>query len=297
MIVAEFDSFLVSSTEQINQRLSQLVPIREQLPYSQLFSAARYSLLSPAKRLRPLLVLATAASYEVPIEQALDPACALEMVHTYSLIHDDLPCMDDDDFRRGKPTLHKIYPEAHAVLTGDYLLTLAFEILAQSPALADSEKIHLISSLAQHAGAKGMIGGQVIDLSSENQTIDSETLELMHVYKTASLLIAALEFGAIIAKAPLSDLHLLQTIGRKIGVAFQIVDDILDVVGNFEEMGKKTGSDEHNHKSTALSFKSVEQCWRDAEILLDSSLKDLSTLSKPAPLLTTLFGRLIHRKS
>jgi geranylgeranyl diphosphate synthase type II len=295
MIETQLESFLLEGRKLIEKALDDLIKQHPELPYAHLFSAARYTLLSPAKRLRPLLVLAVAASYDVPLEHALQPACAIEMIHTYSLIHDDLPCMDDDDFRRGQLTLHKIYPEGHAVLTGDYLLTYAFEVIATVPILSDTQKIALVHSLAKHAGAQGMIGGQVIDLDSENKAIDWTTLELMHSYKTASLIIASLDFGAIIAHAPSSDQALLHRAGRAIGLAFQIVDDILDHTSTFAQMGKKSGSDANKKKATSLSLMSLEQSHLAAQELLSSSLKDLAALSQPTPLLTALFDRLVNR--
>ncbi len=287
--------FLESGKERIEKTLDALNQQHPNLPYAHLFLAARYSLLSSAKRLRPLLVLATVSSYGVSLEKALQPACAIEMVHTYSLIHDDLPCMDDDDFRRGNPTLHKVYPESHAILTGDYLLTTAFEILANSPGLSDSQKIDLVRTLAKNAGGHGMIGGQVIDMATENKGIDWSLLEMMHHYKTGCLIIASLVSGAIIANAPLSDRLTLEKVGKKIGIAFQIVDDLLDLTGTLQEMGKNCGSDQNKNKTTALSFMSTTECQIKAKELLESALEDLDTLSQPAPLLSSLFLKLVDR--
>ena len=217
------------------------------------------------------------------------------MVHTYSLIHDDLPCMDDDDFRRGKPTLHKVFPESHALLTGDFLLTHAFEILCQSPALSDKQKVALVQTLSQHAGGHGMIGGQVIDLLSENKNIDWPTLELMHYCKTASLIIASLDCGAIIADISPQDRALLQSVGKKMGIAFQIVDDLLDVTGSFSEMGKLSGSDAYKKKATSVSILGIESSRAKSEELYKQAKEDLTSLSQPAPLLFSLFDSLIHR--
>ncbi len=289
------ETLVESEKKLLETRLDQLTLERPDLPYAHLFMAARYSLLSSAKRVRPLLVLATLKTYGTPLEWGIDPACAIEMVHTYSLIHDDLPCMDDDDFRRGKPTLHKVYEESHALLTGDYLLTRAFEVLSESPHLSDTQKVALIQTLSRNAGSHGMIGGQVIDLMSENTAIDWKTLELMHYYKTACLIITALDFGAIIANAPAQDRTLLQSIGEKIGIAFQIVDDLLDVTGTFETMGKLTGADAHKKKSTAISVLGLEQSRALAEDLYSQAENELSLLSQPAPLLLNLLQRLVHR--
>jgi geranylgeranyl diphosphate synthase type II len=279
----------------IEKRLDQLIAETPSLPYAHLFSAARYSLLSSAKRIRPLLLFATLETYQIPIEQGIDPACAIEMVHTYSLIHDDLPCMDNDDYRRGKPTLHKVFPESHALLTGDFLLTHAFEILCRTSHLTDGQKVSLVQTLSKHAGSHGMIGGQVIDLVAENKTIDWPTLELMHFCKTACLIIAALDCGAIIANAPLKDRSILQSVGKKMGIAFQIIDDLLDVTGSFSEMGKLAGSDEHKKKATSISVLGLQGSKEKAEELYAQAEKELGTLSQPAPHLSSLFKQLIRR--
>lgn len=292
----DIDPFLVNAREEIDKKLHELVPFLDELPYSSLFASARYSLLSPGKRLRPLLVLAIAESYGIPLSHTLLPACALEMVHTYSLIHDDLPCMDDDDLRRGKPTLHKIYPEWQAVLTGDYLLTYAFELLADAPHLSSEQRIALVRSLSSHAGAHGMIGGQMIDLIFEGQTIDWEILEQMHRGKTAGLIIAALEFGGIIAQASNQDIAALKKAGLGVGIAFQLIDDVLDYTGTQEELGKPIGSDRDNNKATAVSILGTQNALEKAELLLQSAEKSLSALSRPAPLLRALFDRMIKRR-
>ena len=286
---------LLQYKELIEIRLDQLLPEHPHLPYHPLFTAARYSLLLPAKRIRPLLVLATLQTYGISSDLGIDPACAIEMIHTYSLIHDDLPCMDDDDFRRGKPSLHKVVGESYALLAGDYLLTYAFDVLSQSPTLPDYQKIALIKTLSQYAGGHGMIGGQVIDLRSEKQTIDWETLELMHTCKTAALITAALDFGTIIAEAPPSDRTLLQSIGKKIGIAFQIIDDLLDVTGTLDTMGKLSGSDAHKHKATSISILGIPKSEQLAQELFEQALQELSQLSRPAPLLLALFQQLVQR--
>ncbi len=201
-----------------------------------LSDAARYALLAPAKRLRPLLTLATALDFGVSSEKALVPACALELVHTYSLIHDDLPCMDDDDFRRGKPSLHKAYTEGHAVLTGDFFLTYAFQLLSESPHLSTEQRLALIRTLSLRAGAHGMIGGQVADIAERDNPVSWETLQYIHFNKTAALITAALEFGGIIAEASPQEMSLLQTIGNHLGLAFQALDDIKDADEGFHNI-------------------------------------------------------------
>ncbi len=288
--------FLEEARKQIDEKLNQLLLASSDLPYSALFSSARYSLSAPGKRLRPLLVLATAASYGLPLETALMPACALEMIHTYSLIHDDLPCMDNDDLRRGQPTLHKMVPEWHALLTGDYLLTYAFEILANAPHLSSDQKVELVRTLSSRAGAHGMIGGQMIDLLSEGQNVDWELLEKMHLGKTAGLIVAALEFGGIIAGVPDKDREALTKTGLAIGLAFQLIDDVLDYTSTEQELGKPIGSDQEKAKATAVPILGIHLSKEKASQLLQATDEHLKTLSKPVPLIRALFDQMVHRR-
>ncbi len=253
--------------EAIDQKLSELLSETPHTLLQPLFDAARYSLLSPGKRLRPLLVLATAQIYEAPLEAALEPACALEIIHTYSLIHDDLPCMDDDDMRRGKPSLHKVYDEGHALLTGDFLLTYAFEILSRAPLLSAEIKLALIRTLAEAAGARGMIGGQVLDLASQTLLLDIGAITMIHQKKTAALFACALLFGGLIGKAAADDLDLLRKIGENLGSAFQIFDDLAD--NDAEEC-------------SCLKLLTPEQAEELAEEKFAQVVIDLSSLSKPA---------------
>jgi geranylgeranyl diphosphate synthase type II len=276
--------FLSNARALIDHQLQQLLCQVDDLPYSSLFLSARYSLLSPGKRLRPILLLAVCESYGVDMGRALVPACALEMVHTYSLIHDDLPCMDNDDLRRGKPTLHKVYPEWHALLTGDFLLTYPFELLSSAPFLDAEEKLALVNSLAKRAGAHGMIGGQMIDLLSEGKQMDWELLQQMHSRKTAGLFIAALEFGGILSRAPGNDLETLRQAASAIGLAFQIIDDLLD-----DTNGKSS-------KPTAVSLLGSEKAQAKAALLLQTANEHLLSLSRPAPLLSALFEQMVDRK-
>jgi geranylgeranyl diphosphate synthase type II len=195
--------------------------------------------LLPGKRLRPLLTLTVLETFGQPIEKGLYPAAAIEMVHSFSLIHDDLPCMDDDDLRRGKPTLHKIYPESHAVLTGDFLLTYAFEILAKAPGLTDHEKNALISTRAIRGGSKGMLGGQILDLEG-----NPEDWEIMSLKKTGALISAALEFGAILVGEALLP---FQEVGKHLGLAFQLTDDLLDGDGAVKIFGPEIAKEKASH--------------------------------------------------
>lgn len=292
----DIELFLANARDRIDTTLYELVPSLDALPYSPLFASARYSLLSPGKRIRPLLTLTVADSYGIPLEHALYPACALEMVHTYSLIHDDLPCMDDDDLRRGRPSLHKTVPEWHALLTGDFLLTYSFEVLSNAPFLDAEQKLVMIRSLSFHAGAHGMVGGQMVDLHFEGQTADWNILEQMHRGKTAGLIIAALEFGGIIARAPAEDIASLKKAGCALGIAFQLIDDILDYTSTTEELGKPVGSDRDRAKSTSVSLLGIAQAKEKAEALLQSAESALHALSRPAPLLHALFNQMVNRR-
>ncbi|MDN4525265.1 polyprenyl synthetase family protein [Fictibacillus fluitans] len=217
---------------------------------SHLKEAMLYSLEAGGKRLRPILTLSVLESFGKRAEVGLEAACALEMVHTYSLIHDDLPSMDDDDLRRGKPTNHKMFGEATAILAGDALLTLSFQVIAQSSIYSPDQKVALLSLLAEAAGAEGMVAGQTVDMESENKDLTLEELQFIHERKTGRLLEASVLFGAILANASEADVEQLRSFSRHLGIAFQIQDDILDVMGDPELMGKSAGSDEHNLKST-----------------------------------------------
>lgn len=272
-----------SFLELIEKRLNELVPQGVLL-----HAAARYSLLSGGKRLRPHLLLSVLQAYSIPLQHGLDPACALEMIHTYSLIHDDLPCMDDDDFRRGKPSLHKAFSESTALLTGDYLLTYSFEVICASLHLSPAQKVDLIHLFAQSAGADGMIGGQIIDLLSASTAISKETLLQMHEAKTARLFVAALLGGAIIANAPEADRAILKSVGTKWGIAFQLKNDLLDVSGSFDETGKLGGADAKHHKSTGTSLLGIAGTQELVSTLEAQAARELIGLSCPAPFLLAL---------
>lgn len=242
----------------INKRLTELVPASEAL-YKTLFSATRYSLNAPGKRLRPLLTLAVVNTFADSFDHALTPAAALEMIHTYSLIHDDLPCMDNDDFRRGLPTLHKVYPEAIALLAGDFLLTRAFEVIANCEEISSPQKLQLITILSSCAGGDGMIGGQVLDIESEKTEIDLPTLECLHSKKTGALLAASAAFGGILANVSNETQSLLYDYGLQFGLAFQIADDLLDVTHSMAKHGRAHSSDVANNKSTYVSILGLEK--------------------------------------
>lgn len=238
-------------------------------PQSVVSEAMCYSTSAGGKRIRPVLMLEFCRVFGGNTEQVMGFACALEMIHTYSLIHDDLPCMDNDDFRRGKPSCHKQFGEANALLAGDGLLTKAFEVAASSPELGlSAEKtVKGMLLLAKHAGINGMIGGQVIDLSSEGKTISGELLTQMHSLKTGALIKAACEIGALSALGSIPDF--VTTYAENLGLAFQAVDDILDVKGTAEELGKPIGSDLNSQKSTYVSLYGLQTAVQKAEAFTD----------------------------
>jgi geranylgeranyl diphosphate synthase type II len=220
--------------------------------------AMDYSLQAGGKRIRPILLLATIAAFQEDIEKGLAAACSLEMVHTYSLIHDDLPAMDDDDLRRGKPTNHKVYGEAMAILAGDGLLTYSFQVLTEDTKLTNDQKVKLVSLLAKLSGPEGMVGGQVADMEGENRKLTLSELESIHLNKTGKLLTYSVLAGAIIGGASPFQLEQFEIFARNLGIAFQIRDDILDIEGDEAIMGKPIGSDVTNHKSTYPSLLNIK---------------------------------------
>ena len=279
----------------IEDRLKeQLIPLKSKT-HPLLFKAAEHSLLNPGKRLRPLITLATTKSLGGEREEALGAACAIEILHTYSLIHDDLPCMDDDDLRRGRPTLHKLYPEGQAVLIGDLLLTLAFEVLAFDPLLEPEKILELIKVLSKRSGGKGMILGQSLDLASEGKRISWPELKEIHLRKTADLISASLEFGAIISGAPQSTRNVLASIGEDIGLSFQLIDDVLDVEGDPLLLGKPLLSDQENQKNTSVSLLGLKEARKLAEELLSNALKKCEDIGLKDSLLAELLPRLVYR--
>lgn len=229
--------------------------------------AMRYSTLGGGKRLRALLAIAGCEAVGGDIHQLPPLLAAIESIHAYSLVHDDLPCMDDDDYRRGKPTNHKIFGEGIAVLAGDALLTLGFHLLSRLPELGVSSEItvQLVSELGQAAGTYGLIGGQVVDLQSEGKLVDEKTLKYIHTHKTGALFRFSVRSGALIGGADPSQLAMIDTFAKEFGLAFQITDDILDVVGDASKLGKAVGSDIRQDKATYVSVYGLEEAKRMAE--------------------------------
>ncbi len=277
--------------EQIEKRLRELIPPRDET----IFEAARYSLLSGGKRLRPLLMMKVAADFGVNPLTVLDPACAIEMIHTYSLIHDDLPCMDDDCLRRGKPTLHKVYGEAMALLAGDYLLTFAFEVIGATPNLGREQRLQMIQSVAKRAGAPGLIQGQAIDIEQVGKEIDEETLIQMHEGKTSALFIACLECGSLAADYPPTPL--LQSIGKELGLAYQFQDDLFDSCSTTAALGKETGRDAFKKKPTALTLFGEAGVKEKLQILEKSIFEKIKELPNQGAQLATLVHQILQRSN
>ena len=255
-----------------------------------------YSLMAGGKRLRPVLLMAAADAVGADGTKFLPVACALEMIHTYSLIHDDLPAMDDDDYRRGKLTNHMVYGDAVAILAGDALLTLAFTVILRQKDVSAETLLRVVDEISRAAGAEGMVGGQVLDLRAEGVRISMEELRRVHMGKTGALFHAALRSGAILAGATEKQLAALTSYDDHFGLAFQITDDILDVVGTSEEIGKPVGSDEKNHKSTYVSLTSLEEAQELARRTAEEAEKALSIFGTEADFLRDLVAYLVNRK-
>lgn len=262
-----------------------------------IFQAMEYSLMSGGKRLRPILLMAAADSISNDGEKFLPIACALEMIHTYSLIHDDLPAMDNDDYRRGKLTNHKVFGEATAILAGDGLLTLAFEVMTRQKDIEPKILIEVIHEIATAAGIAGMIGGQSIDLQSEGKHINMMTLRKMHIGKTGALFLAAIRSGAILAGAPKEKLDALTKYAENFGLAFQITDDILDVTGDEKSLGKPVGSDAKNGKSTYVTLMSLDEAKFLAEKTAGTAVDALKDFGNEANFLRELVKYLIGRNN
>lgn len=260
-----------------------------------LAKAMEYSLMAGGKRLRPILLMAAADAVNGTGEKFLTVATAMEMIHTYSLIHDDLPAMDNDDYRRGKLTNHKVFGEATAILAGDALLTLAFEVITRQENISPEILLKVVQEISTAAGQSGMVGGQSIDLESEGKKIDMATLKKMHLGKTGALFKAAIRSGAILAGANSEQLDALTIYAEKFGLAFQITDDILDVVGDEKNLGKPIGSDEKNNKSTYVTLTSLETAKNLAQSAVDDAVDALKIFGAEADFLRELVKYLIGR--
>ena len=268
-------------------------------PEARVYEAMRYAALAPGKRLRPFLVLASAHLFGVSQRSALQAAVAIELLHTYSLVHDDLPAMDDSDLRRGRPTCHKAFDEATAILAGDGLLTLAFEVLAQPDTHGDpAVRIELVSCLAKAAGVAGMVGGQMIDLLAEHDdTLDIGAIMRLQRLKTGALIAFSCEAGAILGKSSAENRRALIGYAHDLGLAFQIADDLLDAVSTEAETGKSVGRDAEAGKATFVSILGLEGAKKQAKALVDQAIGQLETFGDKADLLRQVAHFVVERKS
>jgi geranylgeranyl diphosphate synthase type II len=288
--------YLAAQQRLVDEQLDRLLPPESTAPAT-IHRAMRYSLFAGGKRIRPILCIESARAVSDSVETVVAAACALELIHTYSLIHDDLPALDNDDYRRGKLTNHKVFGDAMAILAGDSLLTLAFQVLAELP-VADARKVGLITELATAAGTVGgMIGGQVADLEGEGQTPDAQLLDTIHRAKTGALLRASLRMGAIYAGATSEQYTALSCYGEHIGLAFQIVDDILDIEESSEALGKTAGKDAAQHKITFPAVYGVADSRRMAERECHLAHQVLEPFGERAARLHELADLIVYRKS
>jgi geranylgeranyl diphosphate synthase type II len=293
----DLEKYLVDSKQLVDECLDRLLPPDTQEPPT-IHKAMRYSVFAGGKRVRPILVLAAGESLGGNRETLLYLGASIEMIHTYSLIHDDLPALDNDDLRRGVPTCHKIFGEAMAILTGDALMTRSFQLLADLPGVSDPVRLAVIRELACASGTvKGMIGGQVVDLESEGKPISPTFLEYIHQSKTGALLTACTRCGGLVAGAGLSELGALTGYGSKIGLVFQIVDDILDVIGSSEKLGKTAGKDEKVKKATYPALYGLDCSRRKAAELVQSSLEDIKDLGGAAEPLRSIARYVLSRSA
>jgi geranylgeranyl diphosphate synthase, type II len=291
-------SYLARRAAEVNEWLDRLVP-SETTPPEQLHRAMRYSLLAGGKRLRPVLVLAAGEAFGADTDDLMPAACALEMIHTYSLIHDDLPAMDNDDLRRGRPTCHKAFGEAVAILAGDALLTQAFRVLASDAPNRNSERqVRVIREVATAAGTvEALIGGQMADIESEGKNVDATMLEYIHRSKTGAMIRASVVVGGLIAGANEDQIEKLRKYGRLIGLAFQIADDILDVTSTSEQLGKTPGKDQAANKATYPAIHGIAPSKGLARKLVDEAVATVSTLNLKTRVLEDIAGFIIARSS
>jgi geranylgeranyl diphosphate synthase type II len=298
--VSDFDltAYLAARRELVDAALDRVLPPGGAPPVA-VHRAMRYSVLAGGKRLRPILVIGGAEAVGGAAAAVLPTACALELIHTYSLIHDDLPAMDDDDYRRGRLTNHKVFGEAMAILAGDALLTLAFRLIADNAAeVADARVLcRVVAEVADAAGTKGMVGGQVVDIESEGKTISEEALEFIHRHKTAALIRVSLRAGALLAGGGAEAVAAITEAGENLGLAFQIVDDILDVEGDSAELGKSAGSDERKRKATYPAIHGLEASRQQAHQLIRRSKARLERFGAAGAPLCALADYIVERRS
>jgi geranylgeranyl diphosphate synthase type II len=291
----DLDGYMKLRAAAVDAALERFLPAETLRPET-LHKAMRYSVFAGGKRLRPVLVIAGAEAVGGAAEQVMPTACAMELIHTYSLVHDDLPAMDNDDFRRGAPTNHKVFGEAMAILAGDALLTLAFRLVAdnagQSAALRD-----VVVDIADAAGHKGMVAGQVADLEAEGRQVGAEVVDYIHAHKTGALIRTSLRIGAMLCGADATQVRALSVAGADLGLAFQIVDDILDVVASSEELGKTAGKDQIQQKATYPAVHGIEASRARAAFLIRDAEESLRVLGPRAEPIRALGRFILERKA
>lgn len=287
--------YLISRRKEVDRALDRFLPA-ESTPPATIHKAMRYSLLAGGKRLRPILCLAAAEACGGEINAALPLACALECIHTYSLIHDDLPSMDNDDLRRGRPTCHKVFGEGIAILAGDALLTIAFEIAAHAKATKRYDHQTIFREIAVAAGSQKLIAGQVADLEAEGRRINRAQLRYIHENKTAAVLSTSVRLGAMAANATARQLSAITAFGRSLGLAFQVIDDILDVTQTSEQLGKSAGKDVAAKKATYPAVIGLEKSRKEAKRLTLEAHRALKSLGKRATVLRALADYLLERE-
>jgi geranylgeranyl diphosphate synthase type II len=296
----DLKAYLKEQCLRVDSALDSLLPKENELPHS-LHKAMRYSVFAGGKRVRPILMLAACQAVGGDTENAIPAACAMEMIHTYSLIHDDLPAMDDDDFRRGNPTNHKVFGEAIAILAGDALLTEAFKVLS-NPAFAASvspaSRLAVIQEIATCAGSYGMVGGQVVDMESEGKgDIDLPIVQYIHTHKTGALIKASVVAGALLGGADQEKLAAITRYGEAAGLAFQIADDILDIEGTTEEIGKDAGSDQARGKATYPAVMGLVAAKEEAQLMMDEAFRALDIFGQEADPLREIATYIVKRKN
>lgn len=292
----DFSAELTKTQAVINTALAHYMKT-EPLPQKRVYDAMSYSLLAGGKRLRPVIMIYANQMCGGEVQDVLPFACAIEMIHTYSLIHDDLPAMDDDDLRRGRPTNHIQFDEATAILAGDALLNMAFEITADvTGSLSADRALRAVSVLAKASGAAGMIGGQMLDIQSEEKALTPPALEHLHILKTGALIRASGVCGAVVAGAGEAEIKAIDTYCLNLGLAFQIRDDILDVTGNAETLGKMTGSDLGNMKNTYVSLTSLAHSEKRVQELTEAAIQELTIFNGKADKLCRMARQLTERE-
>jgi geranylgeranyl diphosphate synthase type II len=293
----DIKAYLSESKSLVDSSLKELLPESTVEPTT-IHKAMRYSVFAGGKRVRPILVLASGRSVGGDRRVLLHIGAAVEMMHTYSLIHDDLPALDNDDLRRGVPTCHKVFGEAMAILAGDALMTRCYQVLAQLPGVSDRTRVKIIAEIAMATGTvQGMIGGQVVDLESEGKKVTTELLEYIHHSKTGALLTACIRSGALAADVADEELEILTRFGSKLGLVFQIVDDILDVTSTSEELGKTAGKDARSEKATFPALYGLESSRKKAQELVQSSLSDLEEFGEEADALRHIARYVLQRSA